>query len=108
MESPLDQHRGNSHRNVQHVGGVMKILKWIDDYRSSFACVVDCKGKNYLVIDDSYYVIIYSSDKEGIISKYPELCKIEGKMIGEVIRDNRTFTSNVRIWSKIDRLGVAK
>ena len=86
----------------------MKILKWIDDYRSSFACVVDCKGKNYLVIDDSCYVIVYSSDKEGTISKYPELCKIEGKMIGDVIRDNRTFTSNLRIWTEIDQNKVAK
>jgi len=86
----------------------MQIIKWIDDYRSSFAVVVECKGKSYLVIDDSYCVIVYSSDKEGVISKYPELCKIEGKMIGEVIRDNRTFTSNLRIWTKIDQNKVAK
>jgi len=86
----------------------MKILKWIDDYHSSFAVVVECKGKSYLVIDDSCHVIIYTSDREGVISKYPELCKIEGKMIGEVIRDNRTFTSNLRIWTKIDQNRVAK
>lgn len=86
----------------------MQIIKWIDDYRSSFAVVVECKGKSYLVIDDSYHVLIYTSDSEGVISEFPELCKIEGKMLGEVIRDNRTFISNLRIWSKIDRLGVAK
>jgi len=86
----------------------MQIIKWIDDYRSSFACVVDCKDKIYLVIDDSYNVIVYSSDREGVISEYPEICKIEGKMLGEVLRDNRTFISNIRIWSKNDRKGVAK
>ena len=86
----------------------MQIIKWIDDYRSSFACVVDCKDKIYLVIDDSYNVIVYSSDREGVISEYPEICKIEGKMLGEVFRDNRTFISNIRIWSKNDRKGVAK
>ncbi len=86
----------------------MQIIKWIDDYRSSFACVVDCKDKIYLVIDDSYNVIVYSSDREGVISEYPEICKIEGKMLGEVISDNRTFISNIRIWSKNDRKGVAK
>jgi len=86
----------------------MQIIKWIDDYRSSFACVVDCKDKIYLVIDDSYNVIVYSSDREGVISEYPEICKIEGKMLGEVLRDNRTFISNIRIWTKIDRKGVAK
>ncbi len=86
----------------------MQIIKWIDDYRSSFAVVVECKNKSYLVIDDSYSVIIYSSDREGVISKYPEICKIEGKMLSDVISDNRTFISNLRIWSKIDRLGVAK
>lgn len=86
----------------------MQIIKWIDDYRSSFACVVDCKNKIYLVIDDSYNVIVYSSDREGVISEYPEICKIEGKMLGEVISDNRTFISNIRIWSKNDRKGVAK
>jgi len=86
----------------------MKILKWIDDYHSSFACVVDCKGKSYLVIDDSCHVIIYTSDREGVISEFPELCKIEGKMLGEVIRDNRTFISNLRIWTKIDQNRVAK
>ena len=86
----------------------MQIIKWIDDYRSSFACVVDCKNKIYLVIDDSYNVIVYSSDREGVISEYPEICKIEGKMLGEVLRDNRTFISNIRIWSKNDRKGVAK
>jgi|TARA_B100001094_G_C18060779_1_gene734951 hypothetical protein len=86
----------------------MQIIKWIDDYRSSFACVVDCKNKIYLVIDDSYNVIVYSSDREGVISEYPEICKIEGKMLGEVISDNRTFISNIRIWSKNDRNKVAK
>ena len=86
----------------------MQIIKWIDDYRSSFACVVDCKSKIYLVIDDSYNVIVYSSDREGVISEYPEICKIEGKMLGEVLRDNRTFISNIRIWTKIDLKGVAK
>ena len=58
----------------------MQIIKWIDDYRSSFAVVVECKGKSYLVIDDSYHVLIYTSDREGVISEYPEICKIEGKM----------------------------
>ena len=86
----------------------MQIIKWIDDYRSSFAVVVQCKGKSYLVIDDSSHVIIYTSDREGVISKHPELCKIEGKMLGEVIRDNRTFINNLRIWTKIDQNKVAK
>jgi hypothetical protein len=81
----------------------MKIIKWIDDYRNCFACVVDCKGKNYLVIDDSCHVLVYSSDCEGVVSEYPELCKIEGKMIGEVLRDSRTFRANLRIWSKTVR-----
>ena len=85
----------------------MQIIKWIDDYRSSFAVVVECKGKSYLVIDDSCHVIIYLSDREGVISEYPEICKIEGKMLSEVISDNRTFISNLRIWSKNDRNGVA-
>ena len=85
----------------------MKIIKWIDDYRSSFAVVVECKNKSYLVIDDSYSVIIYYSDREGVISEYPEICKIEGKMLSEVISDNRTFISNIRIWSKNDRNKVA-
>ena len=85
----------------------MQIIKWIDDYRSSFAVVVECKGKSYLVIDDSYHVLIYSSDREGVISEYPEICKIEGKMLSEVISDNRTFISNIRIWSKNDRNKVA-
>jgi hypothetical protein len=53
-------------------------------------------------------VIVYSSDREGVISEYPEICKIEGKMLGEVISDNRTFISNIRIWSKNDRNKVAK
>jgi len=86
----------------------MQIIKWIDDYHSSFAVVVECKGKSYLVIDDSCHVIIYTSDREGVISEYPEICKIEGKMLGEVLRDNRTFMTNVRIWSKTVRLGVAE
>ena len=86
----------------------MQIIKWIDDYRSSFAVVVECKGKSYLVIDDSYHVLIYSSDQEGVINKFPELCRIEGKMLGDVIRDNRTFISNLRIWTKIDQNKVAK
>ena len=86
----------------------MQIIKWIDDYHSSFAVVVECKGKSYLVIDDSYHVLIYSSDQEGVISKFPELCRIEGKMLGDVIRDNRTFISNLRIWTKIDQNKVAK
>ena len=86
----------------------MQIVKWIDDYRSSFAVVVECKGKSYLVIDDSCHVIIYFSDREGVISEYPEICKIEGKMLSEVISDNRTFISNLRIWSKIDRFEVAQ
>ena len=86
----------------------MQIIKWIDDYRSSFAVVVECKGKSYLVIDDSCHVIIYFSDREGVISEFPEICKIEGKMLGEVISDNRTFISNLRIWSKIDRFEVAQ
>ena len=85
----------------------MQIIKWIDDYRSSFAVVVECKNKSYLVIDDSYSVIIYYSDREGVISEYPEICKIEGKMLSEVIRDNRTFIRNLRIWSKNDRNKVA-
>ena len=85
----------------------MHIIKWIDDYRSSFAVVVECKNKSYLVIDDSYSVIIYYSDREGVISKYPEICKIEGKMLSEVIRDNRTFMNHIRIWTKIDRFGLA-
>jgi hypothetical protein len=85
----------------------MQIIKWIDDYRSSFAVVVECKGKSYLVIDDSYHVLIYSSDSEGVISKYPEICKIEGKMLSDVICDSRTFINNMRIWSKNDRNGVA-
>ena len=85
----------------------MQIIKWIDDYRSSFAVVVECKNKSYLVIDDSYSVIIYYSDREGVISKYPEICKIEGKMLSDVISDNRTFINNVRIWSKNDRFEVA-
>ena len=85
----------------------MQIIKWIDDYRSSFAVVVECKGKSYLVIDDSCHVIIYFSDREGVISEFPEICKIEGKMLGEVISDNRTFISNLRIWSKNDRNQVA-
>ena len=86
----------------------MRIVKWIDDYRSSFAVVVECKGKSYLVIDDSYHVLIYSSDHEGVISEYPEICKIEGKTLSEVISDNRTFINNVRIWSKNDRNKVAQ
>ena len=86
----------------------MQIIKWIDDYRSSFAVVVECKGKSYLVIDDSYHVLIYSSDHEGVISEYPEICKIEGKTLSEVISDNRTFINNVRIWSKNDRNKVAQ
>ena len=85
----------------------MQIIKWIDDYRSSFAVVVECKGKSYLVIDDSCHVIIYFSDREGVISEYPEICKIEGKMLSEVISDTRTFISNLRIWSKNDRNQVA-
>ena len=40
----------------------MQIIKWIDDYRSSFAVVVECKNKSYLVIDDSYSVIIYQDE----------------------------------------------
>ena len=86
----------------------MKIIKWIDDYRNCFACVVEHKGKNYLVIDDSYDVLVYSSDCEGNVKKYPEICKIEGKTISEVLRDNRTFIGNIRLWSKIVRLGVEK
>ena len=86
----------------------MQIIKWIDDYRSSFAVVVECKGKSYLVIDDSYHVLIYSSDREGVVSEYPESCKIEGKMLSDVICDSRTFISNLRIWSKIDRNQVAQ
>ena len=85
----------------------MQIVKWIDDYRSSFAVVVECKNKSYLVIDDSYSVIIYFSDREGVISEYPEICKIEGKMLSDVICDSRTFISNLRIWSKNDRNQVA-
>ena len=85
----------------------MQIIKWVDDYRSSFAVVVECKNKSYLVIDDSYSVIIYYSDREGVVSEYPEICKIEGKMLSEVISDNRTFISNMRIWSKNDRNKVA-
>ena len=85
----------------------MQIIKWVDDYRSSFAVVVECKNKSYLVIDDSYSVIIYYSDREGVISEYPEICKIEGKMLSEVISDNRTFINNIRIWSKNDRNQVA-
>ena len=85
----------------------MQIIKWIDDYRSSFAVVVECKNKSYLVIDDSYSVIIYYSDREGVVSEYPEICKIDGKMLSEVISDSRTFISNIRIWSKNDRNGVA-
>ena len=86
----------------------MQIIKWIDDYRSSFAVVVECKDKSYLVIDDSYSVIIYYSDREGVVSEYPEICKIEGKTLSEVISDNRTFINNVRIWSKNDRNKVAQ
>jgi|TARA_R100001510_G_C7607102_1_gene171826 hypothetical protein len=86
----------------------MQIVKWIDDYRSSFAVVVECNDRSYLVIDDSYHVLIYSSDREGVISEYPEICKIEGKTLSEVISDNRTFLSNLRIWSKIDRFEVAQ
>ena len=86
----------------------MQIIKWIDDYRSSFAVVVECNDRSYLVIDDSYHVLIYSSDREGVISEYPEICKIEGKTLSEVISDNRTFLSNLRIWSKIDRFEVAQ
>ena len=86
----------------------MQIIKWIDDYRSSFAVVVECKDKSYLVIDDSYSVIIYFSDREGVISEYPEICKIEGKMLSEVISDNRTFINNLRIWSKNDRKRLHK
>ena len=70
--------------------------------------VVECKGKSYLVIDDSYHVLIYTSDREGVISEYPEICKIEGKTLSEVISDNRTFINNVRIWSKNDRNKVAQ
>ena len=51
----------------------MQIIKWIDDYRSSLAVVVECKGKSYLVIDDSRHVLIYSSDTEGLIRKLTEL-----------------------------------
>ena len=86
----------------------MQIIKWVDDYRSSFAVVVECKDKSYLVIDDSYSVIIYFSDREGVISEYPEICKIEGKMLSEVISDNRTFINNLRIWSKNDRNRLAQ
>ena len=86
----------------------MQIIKWIDDYRSSFAVVVECNDKNYLVIDDSYHVIVYTSDSEGVISKYPEICKIEGKMLSDVICDSRTFINNIRIWTKIDRFEVAQ
>ena len=85
----------------------MQIIKWIDDYRSSFAVVVECKGKSYLVIDDSCHVIIYFSDREGVISEFPEICKIEGKMLSDVISDSRTFINNVRIWSKNVRFEVA-
>ena len=86
----------------------MKILKWIDDYRNCFACVIEHNKKNYLVIDDSYNVLVYSSDCEGIVSEYPEICKIEGKMISDVLRDKRTFATNIKIWSKNVRLGVDK
>ncbi len=82
----------------------MKILKWIDEYRNSFGCVVEYKDNNYLVIDDSYDVLVYSSDCEGNIQKYPEICKIEGKTISEVLRDNRSFIGNIRLWSKNVRL----
>lgn len=86
----------------------MQIIKWIDEYRSSFAVVVECKDKSYLVIDDSYSVLVYLSDREGVISEYPEICKIEGKMLSEVISDSRTFINNIRIWSINDRNKLAK
>ena len=52
--------------------------------------------KHYVVSDNGYGCYIYKSDSRGKITNYLQIAQIDNIMLGDVVKDESTFSQNLK------------
>lgn len=52
--------------------------------------------KHYVVSDNGYGCYIYKSDSRGKITNYLQIAQIDNIMLGDVVKDETTFSQNLK------------
>ncbi len=65
-------------------------------FNSLINALVLYNNKYYVVSDNGYSCFIYKSDRTGEVSDWRELVRLDGAMLGDIVRNKTCFSLNLR------------